>query len=273
MEKSELLETISFLIDEEIARVRLEEDEALRLSDQRRKEFLKTIGSNPPSHNSGGHINEEGILPDPPPPAGGPPPDSETAPVDASPEMGDPMSAGAPAGQTSDLGDAMGAGGAGPTGAPGTGGPEGGGDPLGGEGEGMDDLGGDAGGDMGGGGGMGGGFGGGGGGGGMDLGGEGEDAGGAEGMEDEPPEPEPTYNPFKDADTTEDRLQVILDTAESIAAKTQDPQVVLKALKGLIQNGFSQPEEAAKVIADLFDTNNPVLQQVSRRLNLFMTGL
>jgi len=263
MEKSELLETISFLIEEEISRVLLE-DEALRLSDKRRKEFLKTIGSNP------SRINEEGILPDKP---GGPPPDSETAPVDASPEMGDPMAAGDPGGSTSDPGAALGADGAAPTGAPGgdagmdpAAGGDPGADPTDPAGGDMGDMGG------GGGGGLGGGFGGGGGGGGMDMGGD-DAGGGAEGMEDEPPEPEPSYNPFKDAATAEDRLQVILDTAESIADKTQDPQVVLKAIKGLIQNGFARPEEAAKVIADLFDTNNPVLQQVSRRLNLFMVGI
>jgi hypothetical protein len=172
------------------------------------------------------------------------------------------------------MGDAIGGGGAAPTGSPGsdpTGAPGGGENEIPGEEE---DLGG---GDLGGGGGggLGGGFGGGGGGGGLDFGGdEGGDLGGEEGGEeaDEAP-PEPTYNPFEDADTIEDRLQVILDTAESIAAETQDPQVVLKNIKGLIQNGFSRPEEAANVIADLFDTNNPVLQQVSRRLKLFITGL
>ena len=157
------------------------------------------------------------------------------------------------------MGAAIGAGGAGPTGAPGTdsGNPEDApeGDDLG---DGSDS-----------GGGLGSGFGGGGGGGGdMGLDDSGsDDSGGG------PPTPEPTYDPFKDAKTPEERLNVILDTAENIASTTQDPQKVLKAVKGLIQNGFAEPEKAASIIAQLFDTDNPVLQQVSRRLALFLDGV
>lgn len=231
MEIFALHEAISFIIDEEI-------DLLVNKSD---------------------NLDEEGILPDKP---GGPPPDGNTAPVDASPDMGEPAANPAPAGQTSDMGDALGGGGAAPTGAPGA--PE---NDL--DGDGMDDSGAP---DMGGGdaGGLGGGFGGGGGGGGMDFGGE---EGGEAGDTGGPAPPEPTFNPFEGATTPEEKLQVILDTAESIAETTQDPQKVLKSVKGLIQNGFANPEAAAKVIADLFDTNNPVLQQVSRRLSLFMTGV
>lgn len=270
MQKSELLEAISILIDEEIAKV-LREDKALKISDKRRKLFLKAVFSNPPAYNSNGRLAEEGILPDDPnagPP--GPPPSGDDAPVDASPEFGEPMAMPAPGGQTSDMGDALGGGGAAPTGAPGGSAGGSGGAPMDGEA----DLGGeegDLGGDVGGGdAGMGGGFGGGGGGGGgMDF---GDDAEGGEDGEAGPAAPEPSYDPFKDATTVSDRLQVIIDTAEEIASQTQDPQKVLKTVKGLIQNGFSRPDEAAKSIADLFDTNNPVLQQVSRRLALFMTG-
>ncbi len=113
--------------------------------------------------------------------------------------------------------------------------------------------------------------GGGGGGGGMDTGEGGEDPA-AEGGAAEEPDPS-TYNPFKDAETLEDRLQVVLDTATKIAEETQDPQKVLRHVKGLIQNGFGNPQMASKAISDLFQTENPVLQQVSRRLALFTFGI
>jgi hypothetical protein len=89
-----------------------------------------------------------------------------------------------------------------------------------------------------------------------DLGGD--ENGGTDGSEETPPE---TFDPFKDSNSLEDRLQVILSTAESIAEQTQDPQKVLKAVKGLIQNGFKNPDQAARAISDLFDTDNPVVSQ------------
>lgn len=110
--------------------------------------------------------------------------------------------------------------------------------------------------------------GGGGGGGGLDTGGE----QGEPGTEENEPS-EPSYNPFESAKSLEDRLQVVLNSATELADKTQDPQKVLKHVKGLIQNGFEEPEKAAKVISDLFGTKNPVLQQVSRRLALFTYGI
>lgn len=111
------------------------------------------------------------------------------------------------------------------------------------------------------------------GGGGMGGGGGGESM--SDGDSPQPTETEPvsTANPFSDANSAEERLQVILTSAEDLANQTQDPQVIFKHIKGLIQNGFAEPEKAAKVIADLFDTENPVLQQVSRRLALFTYGI
>jgi len=112
--------------------------------------------------------------------------------------------------------------------------------------------------------------GGGGGGGGGDM--ENPD-GGEEGGEMPPDEPSAPSNPFKDAESVQDRLQVILDTAEKIANETADPQKVLRHVKALIQMGFSEPEKAAKAISDLFNTENPILQQVSKRLALFTFGV
>ena len=258
------------MIDEEVSQFKisnvLKEDEALRMSDNRRRIFKQEIMSNPAEPNpiklKEGLIDEEGILPDkvppsPPPAPGGPPPGGDTTPVDA-PGMGGPQSAPMPAGDPSvDPG-------AGTLNAPGA-------DPgaVGGApGEEMppvDDAGGvpDLGGDPGGMGGMSGGFGGGGGGGGGmdDMGGDSlEDAPGVE----DAPEPS-SINPFEGADTTEDRLNIILTKAEELS-QTKDPHIILKDVKGLIQNGFSKPQEAAGLIAALFDTGSPVLQQVSRLL-------
>lgn len=273
MLKQDLLEMISLMIDEEISQLPssslVKEDEALKMSDKRRRIFKQEIMSNPveptPVKLKEGQqdlIGEEGILPDkaPPPPApGGPPPAGDTAPVDA-PGMGGPQSAPMPAGDVSmDPG-------AGTLNAPG--GDAGGGAP-GEEPPPMDDAGGPPP-DMDGGGGIGGGFGGGGGGGGGmdDMGGdEAEDS-------DMGDKPEPSsINPFEGAETTGDRLNVILTKAEELAQTTQDPHIILKDVKGLIQNGFSKPQEAAGLIADLFDTETPVLQQVSRLLAQYALGI
>lgn len=255
MEKSEILEAILCLINEEIDQA-LNEDEALRMSDERRKKFKDTVFSNPPAYNSAGSLKE---APEPPPPA----PEAPTEPNDApAPAMGEPSDGMAGA----EMPDASG--GMDPAAAGGDMGGGGSGEmPADGEDPAMDD----AGGDMGGGGDMMGGFGG-GGGGGMDLGGGEDGEGGGEGETADNPPPS-SFNPFEDAESLEDKLQVILDTAEEIAEKTQDPQKVLKAVKGLIQNGFENPDQAARAISDLFDTNNPVLQQVSRRLALFTYGV
>lgn len=255
MKTNEILEALLILVNEEIDRS-LNEDKALKMSDERRAKFKKTVFSNPPANNSVGSLKEAPV----------PPPDAEEPdPMAADPatDLGGDPAAGMDPGAAA---DPMAAGGA-PEGM--EGGDLGGtGDPAMGEEDPMDDGGGD----LGGGGDAGmGGFGG-GGGGGMDLGGEGEEGmGGEEGGE---PPPEPTsFDPFKDSKTLEDRLQVILDTAEAIAEQTQDPQKVLKAVKGMIQNGFENPGVAAKAISDLFGTDNPVLQQVSRRLALFTWGV
>lgn len=80
-------------------------------------------------------------------------------------------------------------------------------------------------------------------------------------------------NPFNGVESAEDKIKIIMSTAEDIAKQTQNPQIVLKHVKGLIQNGFSNPDKAAVLISDLFNTENPVLQQVSRRLALFTNGI
>lgn len=263
MKKNEILEAIFALVNEEIDRA-LDEDQALQMSDERRAKFKKTVFSNPPAYNSAGKIQEA-----PMPPAA---PEEPVEPaMDASADGGsfDSMPGGDAGGDLEMGGDDLGGDPAAGGDLGGTGGAGGmpGGEDL--DGDGMtDDLGG-GGGDLGGGG-MGG-FGGGGGGGG-DLGGMGDEGGDLGGEGEAAPEPS-SHDPFASADSLEDKLQVILDTAEELAAQTQDPQKVLKAVKGMIQNGFENPDKAARAISDLFDTDNPVLQQVSRRLALFTWGV
>lgn len=115
-----------------------------------------------------------------------------------------------------------------------------------------------------------GGFGGGGGGGGGDLG----DSSGADGdgSASDGQENFSTVNPFDGVTSADDKLKIIMSTAEDIAKQTQDPQIVLKHIKGLIQSGFSDPSQANMIIADLFNSEHPVLKQVSRRLALFVSG-
>lgn len=116
-----------------------------------------------------------------------------------------------------------------------------------------------------------GGFGGGGGGGAGE--GFGGDGGGDSSSGEPGQENFSSSNPFSGVESAEDKLKIIMSTAEDIAKQTQNPQIVLKHVKGLIQNGFSEPDKAAVLISDLFNTENPVLQQVSRRLALFTNGI
>ncbi len=259
MEKAEILENLLIIIQEELENI-MAEDEALKMSDERRRKFKAVVFSNPTLNE--GPVNGSSAPNSEAQNAGaGPSPNTPTGQsgTDGSGNMGVDNLGDSPMPNGTDLGGTPSMDGSTPTG----GAPENMPDDLGGE-EGMD-LGGGGGGDLGGG------FGGGGGGGGLsDLGGD--ENGGTDGSEENAPPPE-TFDPFKDSNSLEDRLQVILSTAESIAEQTQDPQKVLKAVKGLIQNGFKNPDQAARAISDLFDTDNPVLQQVSRRLALYTWGI
>jgi hypothetical protein len=160
-------------------------------------------------------------------------------------------------------GDASGAGDFGSAGAGGdaVGGDLGGaeGDLAGDEGEGGGDLGG-------GGGGFGGGFGGGGGGFGDDgdLGADGDG-------EVEEEDTASTFGP-EDLEAPEDPVAEIVSQAISQLGDTREPQKILRQIKASIQRHFSDAEEAAPVIKSLWDTEDPTLRDVARRLLLFIKG-
>lgn len=106
-----------------------------------------------------------------------------------------------------------------------------------------------------------GGFGGGGGGGG----GGGDDGmdspEGAEGDTDtEEPEEKPEGDP----------IQAMVSGAQELLDQTQDPNLILKSLKGQIQTLFQEPEHALGLIKALYDTQDSILQAVAQRLYLFI---
>ena len=140
------------------------------------------------------------------------------------------------------------------------------------------DLGGDAGGlegddldggdmDMGGGGmgdlGGGGGFGGGGGG---DLGG-GDDMGG----EDSDTEGEETEE-VEDDPIPDDPAQGVVDDVKAALESTQDPQVLLNVAKASVQKYFDTFEEATPILDLLRNDEDPILQDVGKRLGMFLKG-
>lgn len=115
-----------------------------------------------------------------------------------------------------------------------------------------------------GGGGFGGFSGGGGGGGGVgdDTIGGGEETPGGEmsGNEGEAGEEEPIGDP----------IDAMVSGAQELLSQTQDPNLILKSLKGQIQTVFKEPSHALGMIKALYDTNDSILQSVAQRLYLFI---
>jgi hypothetical protein len=58
--------------------------------------------------------------------------------------------------------------------------------------------------------------------------------------------------------------------AQELLSQTQDPNLILKSLKGQIQTVFKEPEHALGMIKALYDTNDSILQSVAQRLYLFI---
>lgn len=143
------------------------------------------------------------------------------------------------------------------------------GDTEGGADAGLDgDLGGDdLGMDFGSGGGGFGGLGGGGGGGGLggdDLGG---DSGGdsEDGSEEEDAEPEEDKIP-------DDPNQGVVDDVKSALEQTQNVQTLLNVAKSSIQKYFNSFEEASQVLTLMNQEQDPLIQDVAKRLQMFLTG-
>lgn len=222
--------------------VKEEIDKALAVSDKRRKEFQDGFGQV--------FTEADAAQPPVPPDPNAPPPDPNAP---AAPPPADPAAAGAPpAGDPNapapEVDPATGepVGGAG--GVPG-------GDPADPDAPVDGEEGADAG--SGGGGGGLGGFGGGGGGGGGDDMGDGSEA--PEEAESGAPET-PQGDP----------IVAMLSGAQELLNQTQDPNLILKSLKGQIQTLFQQPEHALGLVKALYDTQDSLLQAVAQRLYLFI---
>lgn len=140
---------------------------------------------------------------------------------------------------------------------------------LGADGEGLDGAEGDLGGDMdfgGGGGGMGG-FGGGGGGGGLG----GDDSGGLGGDGEESGDGDGEAEPEEDAVPDEPNQGVVDDVKEALE-QTQDVQTLLNVAKSSVQKYFDSFAEAGQVLELLKQEEDPILQDVAKRLQMFLTG-
>ena len=58
--------------------------------------------------------------------------------------------------------------------------------------------------------------------------------------------------------------------AQELLNQTQDPNLILKSLKGQIQTLFQEPEHALGLVKALYDTQDALLQAVAQRLYLFI---
>lgn len=104
-----------------------------------------------------------------------------------------------------------------------------------------------------------GGFGGGGGGG-----GGGTDTPDASETEDDTEESEMPEEPQGDP------IESMVTTAQDLLSQTNDPNLILKSLKGQIQTVFQEPEHALGLVKALYDTQDSILQAVAQRLYLFI---
>lgn len=256
-----LVELIEQIVDEEVdkAYALRQADKALGLSDKRRKEFKKTF-SNVFTEIDSLNLGRRPLTLEAD--ATSPPPAAPTTPT-PTPAPAAPASAGTPAAPATG-GQAAPATGADPLAGAVPGPP---GDPaVTGAGATSTDPAAEA--DTtgmaaGSGGGFGG-FGGGGGGGG----GGGDTTGGAEGDEETPEEEE--EDGAGEKEPVGDPIDAMVSGAQELLSQTQDPNLILKSLKGQIQTIFKEPEHALGMVKALYDTNDSILQSVAQRLYLFI---
>lgn len=69
-----------------------------------------------------------------------------------------------------------------------------------------------------------------------------------------------------------DPVQAVVDIAADLRTKTGDAQQILNTVKAAIQEKFVNFDDAVEVIQTLWDTEEPVLQIVARKLILFIKG-
>jgi hypothetical protein len=89
--------------------------------------------------------------------------------------------------------------------------------------------------------------------------------------EDEPGQ-EPTSLEPGETLIPDDPVQTVLDQAFELSQQTGDDQLILNTVKSSIQDYFSDFEEAAPVVQSLWQTEDPILRVVARKLLLFIKG-
>jgi len=67
-----------------------------------------------------------------------------------------------------------------------------------------------------------------------------------------------------------DPIDAMVSGAQELLNQTQDPNLILKSLKGQIQTVFKDPSHALGMVKALYDTNDSILQTVAQRLYLFI---
>jgi preprotein translocase subunit SecA len=82
--------------------------------------------------------------------------------------------------------------------------------------------------------------------------------------EDDTEEPEQPEQPQGDP------IESMVTTAQDLLNQTNDPNLILKSLKGQIQTVFQEPEHALGLVKALYDTQDSILQAVAQRLYLFL---
>jgi hypothetical protein len=95
--------------------------------------------------------------------------------------------------------------------------------------------------------------------------------GGGGGSDAETPESEDdTEEPEEPQEPQGDPIESMVTTAQDLLNQTNDPNLILKSLKGQIQTVFQEPEHALGLVKALYDTQDSILQAVAQRLYLFL---
>lgn len=84
-----------------------------------------------------------------------------------------------------------------------------------------------------------------------------------------------TESPSEDQnvmDDTGDPVQMVVNIAKDLRTKTGDSQQILNTVKAAIQEKFQNFDDASAIIQLLWETGEPVLQVVARKLILFIKG-
>jgi hypothetical protein len=103
------------------------------------------------------------------------------------------------------------------------------------------------------------------------FGGGGGGGGGGAGEEQSEGEAEEDSSDSEESDQPQgDPIASMVSTAQELLNQTNDPNLIVKSLKGQIQTVFAEPEHALGLVKALYDTQDSILQSVAQRLYLFI---